>query len=182
MFNLLTEAMQQKLLREYRWRVVAVACLVLAGEVFAATLGGLFSFQALQKEAVALRVEETAHEQANAVAGSDTAASIIERTSARLTLLAEPPPPPLSPGVDELLAARTSGIRFVSIAAEVATDGGWMLTAQGIAATRDTLASFERTLRARREFTDVSIPVESFAKGAQAPFTLRVLYRAPHTI
>lgn len=181
MFNLLTEAMQQKLLREYRWRLAAVACFVLAGEVFAATLGGLFSFQALQKEAAIVRGEETAHEQANTVAGSDTA-SIIERTSARLTLLAEPPPPPLSPGVDGLLSARVSGIRFVSIAVEAAAEGGWTLTAQGVAATRDTLASFERTLAARREFADVSIPVESFAKGAQAPFTLRVLYRAPHTI
>lgn len=179
MFNLLTEPMQQKLSREYRWRLVAVACLVLAGEVFAATLGGLFSFQALQKEAALVRGGETANEKTNSVAESDTA-RIIERTNARLALLAEPPPLPLSPGVDGLLSARVSGIRLVSIAAEADAEGGWTLTAQGVALTRDALALFERTLVARREFTNVSIPVESFAKGAQAPFTLRVLYRAPH--
>lgn len=179
MFDLLLESERRDVLREYRLRLLAVASCALALEVFVAALGGMFSFQALRHEAAVWRSGERVEEGVSQVAQSGTK-ELIERTSARLALLAAPPLPPLTPGVDGLLSARVPGVRFVSIAAEASVaEGGWTLTAQGIAETRDALALFERALSARRAFTGVAIPVESFAKEAQAPFSLRALYHPP---
>lgn len=179
MFNMLTESSQQDAVREYRLRIAAAACLVVALEVLAAALGGAFSFQAMRKEPSLWSVGEEASGGAHSTV-QNSAREIIERTTARLTLLGAPHLPPLAPVVAALLSARVSGIRLVSFSAEAAPDGGWILIAQGVAATRSALASFEQALALRREFSDIEIPVESFAREVQAPFTLRALYRAPN--
>lgn len=178
MFNVLTKSSQQDAVREYRLRIAAAACLVVTLEVLATALGGAFSFQALRDE-VALWRNGGEAERASPAEHSN-AGELIERTNARLALLTVPPPAPLAPGVVALLSARVFGVRFVSFSAEAASDGGWTLIAQGVAATRSALAEFERALALRHEFSDIEIPVESFAKEAHAPFTLRALYSAPN--
>lgn len=174
MFNLLTEAGKKSAAREYALRLVAAVCFFVTVEILFAAVGGVFSLRALRFSA---RFAPDEAMRAPAPAADTGALQAVERTRARLALLAEPARAPLAPGLTAFLAARPAGVRITSFAAERGSEG-WTLVAQGVSATRDALAAFERTLSFAREFAEVSLPVESFAKGTQSPFTIRAQYRA----
>lgn len=175
MFDLLTETEKKSVAREYALRLIAIVCFFVAVEIVFAAVGGVFSLRALRFSARSAP-DETAHES---IPATDTSAvQVVERTRARLALLAEHASAPFAQGLATFLAARPAGVRLTSFAAERGSEEEWTLVAQGVAATRDTLAAFERALRSRREFPAVSLPVESFAKGTQSPFTIRAIYRA----
>ena len=176
MLNLLTESAQHDARREYRLRLAAVACLFVGVEILAAVAGGTLSFFALRAEGERLAAEEAA-KLAVPPASQGGLEETVADTRARLAVLGAPPHEALSGALTVLAAARTKDVRLTQFSAEPLAEGGWAISVGGVAAHRDALASFERAVKAERRFAEVSLPLGSFAKEKEAPFTLRALYR-----
>lgn len=177
MFNLLTEQAKKNAATEYRFRLAIVACALVCAEILLALLGGAFSFAALRAEGKRIEGEAAALQRArDASAGTALLASVTE-VSARLRALETPPLAPLSGALAAFVALRPSGIRIIAFIASPDSDSGWKLSASGIARTRDALALFERALKGDRRFAAVELPIASFAKDAELPFTVTAAYR-----
>ncbi|TSC84498.1 MAG: hypothetical protein G01um101417_163 [Parcubacteria group bacterium Gr01-1014_17] len=177
MFNLLTEQAKKNVAVEYRFRLAIVACAFVFAEILLALLGGAFSFLAIRGEGKRIAGEAAALAGArDARAGAAQLSSVTE-IQARLEMLATNVPAHVSGALAALVALRPQSIRIVALTAFPAGEGNWSLSASGIAATRDALASFERALNGDRRFAEVELPLGSFAKDKELPFTVTAAYR-----
>lgn len=177
MFNLLTEQAKKNATNEYRFRLASVACALAFAEILLALLGGAFSFIALRDEGRHLAVEAIALQNTRDARAGATQLSVIAESQARLWALATNAPAPVSGALAALVSLRPNGIRIIALTASPAGEERWSLSASGIAATRDALASFERALKGDRRFAEVELPLGSFAKDAALPFTVTAEYR-----
>lgn len=176
MFNLLTEQAKKNAVAEYRFRLAVALCIFASAEILLALAGGAFSFVALREEGERLEGDAVVQERArDARAGAELISSV-RQTSARLEVLAKGASASLAPALSALVSLRSAGIKIVALTAFPASENKWSVSASGIAATRDALASFERALAGDRRFAEVALPLASFAKDEALPFTVTAIY------
>lgn len=177
MFNLLTEQAQKNAKSEYRFRLAIVACIFIAGEILLALAGGAFSFVALREEGRRVAEDAIVEERARDARTGAELISSVRQTSARLEVLAKDTSAPLAQALAALTSLRPGGIKITALTAVPVPENKWSVSVGGVAATRDALAAFERTLAGDRRFAEVAIPLGSFAKDVGLPFTISALYR-----
>lgn len=177
MFTLLTEQAKENTATEYRFRLTIIACALACAEILLALLGGAFSFVALRDEGRRIASDAAALQNArDARAGAEQLSTVTE-AQVRLEVLAKNVPAPVSGALAALVTLRPQGIRIVALTASPVGEERWNVSASGIAATRDALASFERVLTGDRRFAEVELPLGSFAKDEALPFTVTAAYR-----
>lgn len=177
MFNLLTEQAKKNIATEYRFRLAIIACAFVSAEILLALLGGAFSFVALRDEGKRIANDAATLERTRDARAQVAQLSAVTEAQARLEALAKSSQVSVSGALAALVSLRPQGIRIVALVASHAGDGKWSLSASGIAATRDALASFESALKGDRRFAEVELPLGSFAKDAALPFTVTAAYR-----
>lgn len=91
------------------------------------------------------------------------------------TIVALATPPPASAVLRDALAVPRSGIALVSLNyAPASGKHPGTLTLGGTAASRDDLRAYQLALEETSEFASADLPVSSFAKDTNLPFTITV--------
>lgn len=177
MFNLLPIELQNRVNSEYRTRIAALACFVIAVEIILAAVGGVFSYNALSNVSTSENVNGKSEPENSMLDSSDLNKTVSE-TKEMLALLSAPATPLVSSAFSILSASRSQGISLTAFDALFAQEGSlWKIKASGIAANRESLAAFEKKLKSDRRFLNVTLPVESYAKDKNASFTIEMSYK-----
>ena len=137
MFNLLTEHVKKGAMREYRVRLAIAVCVFVFVEVLLAWSGGIFSFAALREEGKHLASESETLHSARVLTEETALIGEVKETKARLGFLASPPSFQLAEAVSAFTSLRTVGIQLIALSALPYREGGWTISASGVAATRD---------------------------------------------
>jgi len=156
---------------------MALACFVIAIEIILAAVGGVFSYNALYNVSTDENINGK-NKPENATLDSSDLNKTVSQTKEMLALLSAPTMPSVSSAFSILSTSRSQGISLTAFDAVFSQeDSSWKIKASGIAANRESLASFEKKLKSDRRFLNVALPVESYAKDKNAPFTIEMSYK-----
>lgn len=172
MLNFLPIEERKRLQKEYYLRLGSIAFLFIAGLFVIASVGLLPSYLR-EKIEIRAHIEEEKARQGNDVAlleNKEEADKVMEMRTyleERVDLLKKNPV--ISEAIQKMLAKKTPAITIDSV--EFSKN---ILTIRGIAATRDDLISFDRSLHDEPFFKNINLPIASLAKNIDNDFTLEL--------
>ena len=173
MFNLLPQEEQLSVDHEYRLRLAATGLLFLAALSTVAAIALIPSlFLSYQKEAVILK-RETALKEEIALGAKDNLTSVLRLTGKKVAALSAETADLYSYRlIGNITHSKSAGIKITGVSIKRAEDGGRDVAIMGEAKNREALLSFARILEQEKIFTDVSVPVSSFASAADINFSI----------
>jgi len=182
MTNLLPTSARERVVTDYRFRLGAVAALLLTAilSVAAALLLPAYFFawvarnDAITQGALA---DQSIKQQDTTTSAQDehSAATLFKATQGQLLY------PRPSKTIAMLLALRAPGISVRLIQYD-AQGGTPTVHLSGIADTRGHLLAFKQSLAAAAGISNVDLPVESLITATSAPFAITVSYQASSSV
>lgn len=174
MFNLLPTNEKKRILQEYRLRLLTVILFFSFSIGLVATLFLLPSYlisNSKDKE-VAERIESV--RMSTIFSEADEINSRLVETNLKMqSLVVGQNFLQISDLFDKILQKKTSAIRINSIGFSVREEEK-QIVLSGVSLNRDSLSDFVRSLEEDETFSEVSIPVSSFAKERNAVFSIQL--------
>ncbi|MBP6974376.1 MAG: hypothetical protein KBB54_00335 [Candidatus Pacebacteria bacterium] len=178
MLHLLTEEHRQKVVREYRKRVLVLFCLGLffvsiAGAVcilptFFTSYGRYSDFQNKKQ---ALELELSTKED---VSSSESVRSIALSIQ---TLKMFDEKKIVSPLIEDIINGKPEGVRLKNMIFTSGEGSAMTIDIAGRASTRKSLVTLNQQLKAVTSFESVSIPLGSFAKEKDIDFSIKIVVK-----
>ncbi|HRH26399.1 MAG TPA: hypothetical protein PLF31_02940 [Candidatus Paceibacterota bacterium] len=176
MFNLLPNEIKAALQREYHYRqafiwsgAITIVILIATALLVPAYILSLTRNQTLKIERES--VEIASQRNAGSAAQVVTAA---EKLSTSLTGI---PESNVSTLVSQIISSRPAGIVVLRFSFSSALDAPIRAEIQGVAKNREALRGYVRTLEQQPSFGEVAVPIESFTRETNIPFTLTISIR-----
>ena len=175
MLHLLTEEHREKVAREYKKRVTIVFLLgvfiiVLITSAFLIpiyiTSHGRYSEISLRKDTLDRQAVK---------AGDDSSQSVKDMIASLQALHTFDSQKSLSGIVLNIVKARPSGIQIKGMVFSPADDSSVTVDIAGLALTRNSLVSFNENLKQNQVFSQVLVPLSSFAKEKNIDFSMKLL-------
>jgi hypothetical protein len=174
MINLIPEQQKKEIQKEYYmhgvyYALILIAMLALAGCVILAP-----SYILSLSKRNAAQFEITSLKQGETFALAQELKNTIQTINEKLSIF--PKKPVLSSVVSEVVyeveKVLPQGITLVSIRILSDVEKTRTVEVSGTSNTRDTLLSFVKKLETTERFSNVVLPVSSYAKGTNIPFTV----------
>jgi hypothetical protein len=178
MFNLLPNEIKAALEREYHYRqafiwsgAVTIVILIATALLVPAYILSITRNQTLkiERETVEIASQRNAGSAAQVVAAA-------EKLSTALTAI---PDSNVSTLISQIINARPAGIVVLRFGFSSSIDavGPMRVEIQGVARNREALRGYVRTLEGQPSFGEVTVPIESFTRETNIPFTLTIAIR-----
>lgn len=175
MFNLLPEAEKVSILSEYRIRrgIVFFAFLFVVGLIALVSLFPSYLFSAAKVRDAQVNIVALEH----SAIFTEEATLNSDLSVAKVKLAALTPAPNQSSVaslLDAIMKARTESIRLNGFLFTRTPNSTTTISVSGIALDRESLSSFEDTLKSDPRWGEVDLPVSNFAKDTNDAFTLQL--------
>lgn len=171
MFNLLPQEEKAALRTEYRYREYTV----IVGALLALFVAGIASLVPSYILSITKRqtidIDRQSLEQ-ELNRNSGTAADTVARAQALSTSLAAIPEEQISTWLKTIIESRPAGVVLLRFSFVEGAEGGLALELQGVSRSRTALQQFERTLQSVPKLTGVKVPIESYTRETNIPFTI----------
>jgi hypothetical protein len=177
MTNLLPQEQQKVIAKEYKNRRTVVALIALACTVIVSA-GFLVPSFALSnvKLREATNAAELARKRAESIGGDSTSTATLQGVRGKLASLAVGANTVQMTELFDRVTDQKSGdikIGAMTLVRGVGDQEG-VLTVDGLAKNRESLTALMKRLQADSTFTSVEVPVSSFAKDRDIPFSMRL--------
>ena len=175
MFNLLPENLKKEIKSNYRFRLVAVALLLL---IFLQFTTLIFMLPSWISSYYREKDEGSQEQKMNQSLSSADIASIdsqIKTINSRIKILNSALNyPHLIPYINLILGQKTNAIKLSTIDFNL-NSSNVTISLNGISDTRDSLLAFVKVLQATGQFKNVDLPISNFAKDKNINFSLNLI-------
>lgn len=177
MINLIPKQEEERIIRDFYLRVLAVFFLILGFAVSIASVAVLpsYIFSIERKDFVLDKLEQTVgqpvsglnKEAAETIKNLDGMLGLIEGAKKNNYIVTEKI-------IDKVLAKKIPGIKINKISYDNSADGK-EVGISGIASNRENLLAFRRAFENDADFKKVDLPVSNFVKGSDIIFYLNIV-------
>jgi len=176
MRNLLLEKHKKKIRREYRLRLLVIACMLLT-MVFAFGVAFILpSYLNARSEMRALLEKREGLAISLKRVEAEVPSKLVAATSDQVRALSIPEARPLPSSIIEaIVAAREGGIVLSSFEYRADSKESKEVRLTGRATTRSDLQLFAKNLEAEEAFEQVELPVSDLAENRDIDFSMRVI-------
>lgn len=174
MYNLLPQQEQRWLVREYRLRLAALSLFFLTAIAALSVVALIPSlFLSFTKVSLTTGIEKALQNDPT-FQSKDNSSAVLRIAAAKVTALQSTAYKPYSYElIGDVMRLKPPTIRITSLHIE-RTASGHTLNIAGRAEDRDALLGFTRTLGTEKVFSDVKLPVSSFAAATDINFSLMI--------
>lgn len=174
MFNLLPQEEKAALRKEYKYREYTV----IIGSILALFIAGIASLfpsyiLSITKRQTVDIDRQSLEQQLNRNSG--TAAGTVARAESLSASLSAIPDEQMTTWLRTIIDARSSGVVLLRFSFVEGAEGALALELQGVSRTRTALQQFERTLQTIPKLTGVKVPIESYTRETNIPFTITAI-------
>jgi hypothetical protein len=173
MFTFLPRSYRAEVEREYRKRVLAIALGLSTLLALSACALAAPSFIILSVKKAAASLDSKKSGDLSASAGTDTAARIKDIKAKTSVLKTVSAAEPLASVLGRITARMIPGVKLSGIALKRSVDQG-AIVVSGVAATRDDLVAFSKSLQGEPSFKNISLPVSTLAKATDIGFSISI--------
>jgi len=173
MFTFLPEQYKKDAVREYHFRLAAVYLFLLCIFLLLGAALALPTFALIKAEKNALTEERTTlikNLKENPEVLEKEVGVINEKTDLLTQSLASKS---MLSVIDRILSQTTNGIFIQTFSLKRGGDNG-SISLGGMASSRDALVAFSKKLQSEPSFSHTELPVGSFAKNRNIPFTISI--------
>jgi hypothetical protein len=174
-FNVLPETWKKEIRSEYslrRWIVIA-CCLLFVEACCLVLLFPSWLVSSYKESEEHSQIEQLA--RVSSSKNIDFISVLIGSTNAKLQVLDTVlPDNRVVPVLDAVISHRSTGIRLVRFSYAVGPKQGSTVTLGGIAATRESLVAFVKSLQKDDSLKAVDLPVSNLAQDADIQFTITI--------
>jgi hypothetical protein len=179
MFNLLPNDVKAALKREYRYRqafiwsgAITIVIVIAIGLLVPSYVLSITRNKSLKIEREAMELAS----QRNA----GTAAQVVSKAEKLSAALSSIPDSNVSTLVSQIISARPAGVVILHFSFSSNGEAGGVTKAeiQGVARSREALRRYVESLEEQPSFGDVNVPIESFTRETNIPFTLTISIRS----
>lgn len=172
MFTFLKGEYRQRIIGEYRKRLLVLALYLIIPLLFILLVLALPLFVSLRSQNIAILSEREVYSKKMAESGQIEIENQLKNMQEMIIVLKQDiRNAPLVSVIERVLSEKNEGVKISSLSLERKKEG-WLVGLSGRAETREVMVDFSKRLETVPAFSLVDLPVSSLAKNRDISFTI----------